>query len=279
MYDYLDMAKFIDNEDYMRFAKYLKYESRHFLDTAQRRFMNAALQTSKDRSVKMNAGVIVWRAAIGYVNMNDAKPEDHEFDLCIGPHPVARLKPLIGRAYEGRINPKGIPYLYTSTSAETAMSETRPGASTILTVAKLVLLKDVRLVDCSLPDQEREKWNEQQEYLADENWREIDRAFSEPVDRNDDLADYAPTQFLAEAFRNYGFEGIIYDSRLADGKNIALFDIDSAAVANRRLYRARKVQVEYDKLITDILYEDQFKDMPGVFEPPPDPPQYDDVSF
>jgi RES domain len=275
------MAKFIDDEDYMRFAKYLKYESRHFLDTAQRRFINAVLQTSKNRSLKMDAGTVVWRAAIGYVNKSDdIKPEDYEFAVCIEPHPIGRMKPLKGRAFEGRINPKGIPCLYTSTTAETAMSETRPSASTILTVAKLVMMKDVTLVNCSLPDQARDEGH--QEFLADQNWSAINGAFSEPVDRNDDLADYAPTQVLAEAFRNFGFEGIIYNSRLADGKNIALFDIDIAAVASRRLYCARNIQIEYGNLNDEILYEDQYKDLPGVFEPRPDPPPGigdDDVPF
>jgi len=76
------MAKFIDNEDYIRFAKYLKYDSRHFLDTAQRRFVNAALATTKDRSVRMGAHTVVWRAAIGFVRQVCGKIFDSSAVLC-----------------------------------------------------------------------------------------------------------------------------------------------------------------------------------------------------
>lgn len=39
------------------------------------------------------------------------------------PHREARMKPLPDQAYEGRVNPKGIPSLYFATTREVAMSE------------------------------------------------------------------------------------------------------------------------------------------------------------
>ena len=36
------------------------------------------------------------------------------------------MKPLGGRATDGRANPRGIPCLYLATTKETAMSEVRP---------------------------------------------------------------------------------------------------------------------------------------------------------
>lgn len=145
------MAKFVGDDDYLKFARYLRHESRHFLDTRQRRFINAVLHTSKDRAVEIPSGTLLWRAALGFVAQDDVTSEDEEFFACIEPLPVERMKPLKDRAYEGRINPKGIPFLYAATNADTAMTETRPWASTLLTVAKMVLLKNVRLVDCSIP--------------------------------------------------------------------------------------------------------------------------------
>ena len=62
-------------------------------------------------------------------------------------------------------------------------------------------------------------------------WRDIDRAFSEPVTDSDDHADYATTQLIAELFRKNGFDGIAYRSALGQGHNVALFDLNAADVA------------------------------------------------
>ena len=57
-------------------------------------------------------------------------------------------------------------------------------------------------------------------------WSAINEAFSRPVTRSDDVAEYAPTQLLAEAFRTrLGRDGRLYGSNLGKGKNIALFDL------------------------------------------------------
>jgi hypothetical protein len=136
----------------------------------------------------------------------------------------------------------------------------------------MVVLKKVTLVDCSSHTAgSLEYWPRTQEELAVSNWGQINGAFSEPVNRNDDLADYAPTQFLAEAFRSAGFEGVMYNSQLGEGKNVALFDIDAAAVASRRLYRTAKIVVQCGPLDDDVQYEVQYKGVPGVFEPRPEP--------
>ncbi|MFL6450471.1 MAG: RES domain-containing protein [Bryobacteraceae bacterium] len=58
----------------------------------------------------------------------------------------------------------------------------------------------------------------------------MSQAFSTPVTRDGSLADYAPTQILAELFKLKGYDGIRHKSLLNEGKgtNLALFDIDSA---------------------------------------------------
>ncbi|MEX6396516.1 RES family NAD+ phosphorylase [Providencia hangzhouensis] len=53
-------------------------------------------------------------------------------------------------------------------------------------------------------------------------WTDIDNAFSTPVTRSDDKANYAPTQILAELFRSAGYDAIAYKSHFGDeGYNIA----------------------------------------------------------
>ena len=38
-------------------------------------------------------------------------------------------------------------------------------------------------------------------------WAHIGQAFSEPMTRRDDSADYVPTQIIAELFKREGFDG------------------------------------------------------------------------
>ena len=85
--------------------------------------------------------------------------------------------------------------------------------------------------------------------------RIINEAFSEPMSRADDVADYAPTQFLAEAFRNEGYDGIVYESRMGNGKNVALFDVDIAEVASRQLQHVEKLSFASRRVGTTVYVE------------------------
>jgi hypothetical protein len=66
-------------------------------------------------------------------------------------------------------------------------------------------------------------------------WWYINRSFSEPVTNSDDVADYAPTQVLAETFRSAGYDGIIYGSTLGSGSTVAVFDMTAATLVNCHL--------------------------------------------
>ncbi len=167
------------------------------------------------------------------------------------PYSLTRMKPLVDKAKEGRVNPKGIPCLYLATKLQTAINEIRPWIGSYVSVAKFEVVQDLILVDCSkniyttngahlanlCPDLDR---LEQGELSNDEIvkyvWSWIDTAFSRPINPSDDEADYVPTQILAELFKS-NYDGIIYNSLFANGKNVILFSIDLAEVTNRTLYR------------------------------------------
>ena len=152
----------------------------------------------------------------GLVAEEGVHPHDVFFLESIEPHAVERMKPLRDRAYEGRVNPKGVPCLYMATNAETAMMETRPWAGSVLTVSQLVLLKQVTVVDCTLPatfDLDI-KTQEQLETIAGTSSTRHSRAGISSRRRRD----YAPTQYIAEAFRAAGYGGIMYTSQVGDGK-------------------------------------------------------------
>ena len=64
-------------------------------------------------------------------------------------------------------------------------------------------------------------------------WGHIARAFREPVTRDDDVADYATTQVIAEGFRAERFDGLVCRSSFGtDRFNVALFDLDAAKPSN-----------------------------------------------
>jgi hypothetical protein len=88
-------------------------------------------------------------------------------------------------------------------------------------------------------------------------WAAIDGAFAEPVTDTDDLADYAPTQTLAELFRSEGYDGVAYKSAFGeDGYSIALFDLDSASQLNGVLYKTKSVEFKFSENPLDQYFLD-----------------------
>lgn len=160
------------------------------------------------------------------------------------PFPPERMMPLADRAFEGRVNPKGIPCLYFSTDMDTAMTETRPWIGSCVSVAQFVMLKELSVVDCS-SDDEWMPWPGSHPEPENYVWGAINRALSHPVTRSDDVAEYAPTQVLAEAFRGAGFDGIVYGSKLGTGKTAAVFDLSAAELANCHLYRVEALNLKF----------------------------------
>jgi len=154
--------------------------------------------------------------------------------------------PLRDRALEGRVNPKGIPCLYMAMDTNTAMSEVRPWVDSYVSLSEFRMTRDCSVIDCSL---------DKPDPLVDDDddpgkfegavWGDIASAFSRPSARDDTTADYAPTQILAELFKSAGLEGVVYKSMLGKGRNIALFDLNAAELANGTLYETKSVVYEF----------------------------------
>lgn len=101
------------------------------------------------------------------------------------------------------------------------------------------------LLDSSTEDVDAVPMNARE--TEDAVWGEIGYAFSEPVSRSDSVAEYAPTQVLAEAFRMHGCDGICYKSLLGTGRNFALFDLNAADLINCTLHRAEKISFQFEQ--------------------------------
>ncbi len=112
-------------------------------------------------------------------------------------------------------------------------------------------LKDQRLVDVR-DDSRRTPIYLEGEPSPDEReasvWSHVARAFREPVLREDNRAGYAPTQIIAEAFRNHGYDGIAYGSAFGEGQtNVVLFDIGAAELEACELHEIKNVRLIHDE--------------------------------
>ncbi len=255
------MAAFKTWRDYQSFAHYVKRVARYILDDENRGFLEAVLDTAKARRELIKKGSVLWRAQLEFEWDEQSVFDDHGavIDTVEVPAPAnpGRMFPLLDRAHEGRVNPKGIPCLYLSTEKDTAMAEVRPWIGSHVSVGQVVVQKDLALVDCAADKKVgmgirlRLILAHSQPTPADLGkyiWWEINQAFAEPVTRSDDLADYTPTQVLAEAFRSAGFDGIIYTSKcskLGSGQTVALFDVAAAKLANCEVNQVEAINLEF----------------------------------
>jgi RES domain-containing protein len=167
------------------------------------------------------------------------------------------MKPMRDRACEGRANAKGIPCLYLATHEETAVAEVRPWVGAIVSLAQLKTTRVLRFINCTVDDPRNMIYF--QEPSAEEReravWGDVDRAFARPVEIDDDTANYAPTQVMAEAFREQGFDGVAYRSSLGPGHNIAVFDLDAARIASCSIVNVKTVQITISEL-TETYFVD-----------------------
>lgn len=238
------MAEFKSHRSYRIFAATSVSRWRFTRSPDQAEFLETLLATSAKKEEVVPAGSPVWRAQVGH----DWRPEESICEKVPCPFPEERMKPLRDRAFEGRVNPKGIPFLYVATQEETAVAEVRPWVGAFVSVAKLTTARELRLINFTSDDHRIMLYFNEPDAPERECavWRDIDRAFSRPVVAGDDAAGYVPTQIVAEVFRQHGFDGVAYRSSLGPGHNIAFFDLDAAAILNRSLVEIRSVKVEYE---------------------------------
>jgi hypothetical protein len=240
------MATFASHQSYWHFCESVLRRWRHGRDEEQDAFLGAVLESSQDKVDVIRAGSLVWRAQLGC----DWPETDEEEALDPGPRAfgIERMKPWRDKAMEGRVNPRGIPCLYTATHRDTAVAEVGPWAERHVSVGQFTIHRDLRVVNCTSDDHSHRIFFKEPspEEREKEVWRDIDRAFSRPVTRSEHIAEYAPTQVLAEMFRRNGFDAIAYRSSLGPGHNIAIFDLEAADLINCTVAYVRRLAFEID---------------------------------
>jgi len=242
------VVEFKSWRSYWNFELSVKRRSRYIHDDETKQFLEAILCTSEKRRKIVQCSSILWRAQIGHA----VEPlyQNGEFiDEIPSPYPPERMKPVKNRAKEGRANPKGIPYLYLSTNRETALSEVRPWIGSLISVAQFRTKRDLKIVNCTVNTTSNKIYFEEPSAKDREQsvWTQIDKAFAKPVDPSDDIADYVPTQIIAELFRENGFDGLAYRSSLGKGHNIVLFDLNLADLINCFLFEVKSIDFHFEE--------------------------------
>ncbi len=242
------MNEFKSYRSYWKFAFSVRHNFR-FVRTAEvNDFLCEIVRTSESRIENLPMRSLLWRAQLGHewkpLDQNGVRIDDIPSAYC-----PERMKPLPNLEAEGRINPKGIPVLYLSTKRDTAMSEVRPWLGSLVSCAQFKTKRDLRIVDCSLRHDEKltiyfEEPDAQKKEAA--VWRNIDQAFSHPVDSCENPAGYVPTQIIAELFKEKGYDGIAYKSMFGDdGYNVALFNPDDAELVTCCLFEANSIDISF----------------------------------
>lgn len=235
------MSEFASWLSYHQFAASVAREWRFTRSIAQKAFIDAVLATAGARYDSIQLGAALWRAQEGHGYYEEQEGVDVPVPLA-----TERMKPQRDRAKEGRANPKGIPYLYAASHRETAIAEVRPWIGAYVSISEFRVVRPLTIVNCTSQASGsplfyfKEPGPSEREAA---NWKSIDEAFSRPVTPNDHLADYVPTQILAEAFRFHGLDGVAYRSSLGPGHNIVLFDLDAAVVSQRTLCRVQSLKL------------------------------------
>ncbi len=229
-------------DEWVQFCLLLQYVNRYHLNTEQERIVDLLINTAHERSDTLDRSL--FRARLGLKEIVKNK-QNGTVTVEYVPIPCGEMGiPPYSLNTEGRINPRGISYLYLSKDWKTAVAELRPWPEAELTVGTFVLKSEIKVLDVSKRMQAPRSDDEEKlrTYLI---WKHVDRSFSIPYSKNEVPDNYVVTQYLAERFKKAGFTGIVYSSSvMPKGKNVALFN--SADAACTKSYKCSVGKVKYE---------------------------------
>lgn len=130
------------------------------------------------------------------------------------------------RPQANRANIKGKECIYLAGQPYTAIAEVDPGQLEFISIAKIKLTDELKLVDLYYSGRINDAGLDEEKITSFEIACILSWAFSEPVIDEPEI-EYLPTQFLAYLIKESGYEGIRYESLKNPGDaNTALFSQD-----------------------------------------------------
>jgi RES domain len=245
---------FTSSDAYHQYERSVLHKLRYMHEESVRDFLRAVQETSASRTQTLPSGKILWRAQLGHSYRNKEQPEEIEVECAFDPE---RMKPVCEKVGDGRVNPRGIAYLYLATEQNTACAEVRPWLKSYISLGQFQTNRTLRIVDCT---SDQKKWPfkafnardisvipwEPHEYES-VVWGDIGYGMSKPVTPEDSSLSYVPTQIIAESLRHHRADGIAYRSLLTEeGVNIALFDIKDADLVACGLWETKAIQFKFE---------------------------------
>ena len=150
-------------------------------------------------------------------------------------------------AEEGRLNCKGISFLYTCNNPTTVIYELRPIKHERISIAEFITRRELNFADLRKNISRKSLDNEILSYLLSR----IGEEFSRPhyLGHN-----YWFTQYLAGQFINMRFDGVVFKSSLhPEGDVVVFFYPEDCVAINSRLYEVDKISISYKSLLRSDL--------------------------
>lgn len=201
-------------------------KSRRFFISKDEPFLRDHIQSIINQNVvEIKEGQILYRARI---NEDGRDFQDNELDA-----------PPVDKVGNGRLNQRGISYLYVADSPSTAIAEVRPWLSAVVTVAEVKLLESIRVIDFVPKEKDGPKSYK----------RIVGDLFSRPVSPYSADLEYLPTQCIAEFIKIQGYDGIKYTSSLYPGGiNYCLFNPKIVSVKISHKEKIDRIEYQSSKL-------------------------------
>jgi RES domain-containing protein len=213
---------------YYNFADYIRFDGRFVFEGEVLEFLQNIGDAAKSRLVPLEQDSVLHRAQIN--SLDDCKNVIPDSDPVNVTLPVHRMVPDPQLVGDGRLNPRGIAYLYLADSPDTAISEMRPPTGSFVTVASFRPEPSIQVVDFCFRKGQKSVWSD------------VDFSISIPTVPGESWRNYLPTQCIAEYLRSQGFAGVKYRSVMRDGGfNVALFNVSDARIEHRHLYNVTEV--------------------------------------
>ena len=215
--------------DFEKLTTVIKHESRFVLREPYKSYVNSITQMIHEHFTSVVlANSMLYRARLNTINLENRKDEK-------SPLPPEEMGPPHHHlASSGRINPEGIPYLYCAGELDTAGSELRPWKGAYLTIAEVIVEREITIADLTL-DCQNDMW-----YLFIDDFAEMFSMQWPPELK----LNYLVTQFFAEHFKSVGFRGIKYKSEFnVGGNNYSLFYKEDYGIS--KTYTVETADISY----------------------------------
>lgn len=240
LYDKIDpeISQIIDS---LKTENYFSVEDR--VNEKLKKYLNVAQCTVSQNSE-------FFRARIGYSKKEyDYLSGDMEGDYIYIPFKDKEIgSPPPFLAQSGRLNRAGVSFLYCATNVETAIAEVRPHPGDKVSIGCFKNQKPLKIFD--IADNYLLRFYRSDERLDDFvfiNTLNILFQRSIPPSKKES---YSITQMVSDCIRKLGFDGILFNSSVGDGKNLVIFDSKSMLYTDNaaNVYMVKHVRYDYNKV-------------------------------